>query len=84
MECPNLHIVARAIDRTEVFKLYYAGADDIVREMFDSSVRASRYALEALGMHPHEVEKKLTKFIDHDRASTQAIASVWKEDVSNF
>ncbi len=84
MECPNLHIVARAVDRNEVYRLYYAGANDIVRELFDSSVRASRYALEALGMHPHEIEKNMTKFVDHDRTATRAIAAVWKEDVDNF
>ena len=33
----DLHIVARARDRTHVYELYQAGADDIVREMFDSS-----------------------------------------------
>ena len=30
-ERPDLHIIARARDRTHVFQLYQAGADDIVR-----------------------------------------------------
>ncbi|MCB2104318.1 MAG: NAD-binding protein, partial [Rhodobacteraceae bacterium] len=34
---PDLHIVARARDREHVYELYRAGANDIVREHFDSS-----------------------------------------------
>ena len=43
---PDLHIVARAYDRVHVYKLYQAGADDIVREMFDGSLRVGRYVLD--------------------------------------
>jgi CPA2 family monovalent cation:H+ antiporter-2 len=42
---PDLHIIARARDRTHVYALYQAGANDIVREMFDSSLRAGRFVL---------------------------------------
>ncbi|NRA88783.1 MAG: NAD-binding protein, partial [Rhizobiales bacterium] len=84
MEHPDLHIIARAKDRNEVYKLYYAGASDIVRETFDSSVRAAGYALKALGVHPHEVEKSMVQFVEHDRKSLRDMASVWKADVDNF
>ena len=83
-ECPDLHIVTRAYDRNEVYKLYAAGANDIVREMFDSSVRAARYSLEALGMSHNKAVKNMEKFVEHDRKAVLEIASVWKEDVSNF
>lgn len=83
-ECPDIHIVARAMDRNEVYKLYYAGANDIVREMFDSSVRAARYSLEALGMEHDKATKNMDKFVKHDLEAIRTIASVWKEDVSNF
>ena len=49
-ERPDLRIVARARDRTHVFRLYQAGADKIVRELFDSSLRAGRYVLESIGV----------------------------------
>ena len=42
---PDIHIVARARDRVHVYELYQAGANDIVRETFDSSIRAGRYVL---------------------------------------
>ncbi len=32
---PDIHIIARAYDRNHVFRLYAAGANDIVREMFE-------------------------------------------------
>lgn len=81
---PNIHIIARAFDRLHVYQLYKAGADDIVREMFDSSVRAGKYALQKLGQHPFEVEKAANAFVDHDRDTLRQLASVWQDGVSVF
>lgn len=83
-ERPDLHIIARAEDRMAVYRLYAAGANDIIRETFDSSVRASRCALEALGMHAYEAEKAVTVFVDHDRAAIRKLARVWKPEISVF
>ena len=44
---PHVHIVARARDRRHVYELYAAGAHDIIRETFDSAVRAGRSAISA-------------------------------------
>ena len=46
LQRPDLVIIARARDRIAVYELYEAKADHIVREMFDSSLRA---ALQAKG-----------------------------------
>ncbi len=78
---PDLHIVARAYDRTHVFRLYAAGANDIVREMFDSSLRAARYVLENAGLSKSEALELERLFFDLDRASVRALADVWKPDV---
>lgn len=78
---PKIHVIARAYDRNHVYQLYQAGADDIVREMFDSSVRASRYALQAHGVHPYEAEKITTAFVDHDISGMRRLASLWKDGV---
>jgi Kef-type K+ transport system membrane component KefB len=83
-ERPDIHIVARAIDRHHVYQLYAAGANDIIRETFDSAVRAGRSALEALGEHPFEVEKAVRFFVRHDRDTLRQLAAAWKENVSVF
>ena len=83
-ENPDLHIIARAHDRLHVFELYQSGANDIVREVFDSSVRTARYALQALGLHPYEAEKSTTVFVDHDINGLRRLAKVWRSDVSIF
>ena len=83
-ENPGLHIIARAYDRHDVYRLYQAGATDIVREVFDSSVRAAGYALLSLGMHPYDVEKNKTVFVNEDRAGLRQLAPLWREDVSVF
>lgn len=78
---PDLHIVARARDRTHVFELYKAGANDIVREMFDSSLRAGRYVLENAGLSEFEAAELEKLFFRLDRASVRDLARVWKAGV---
>ncbi len=78
---PDLHIVARARDRVHVYELYGAGADDIVREVFDSSLRAGRYALENLGLSEFEAAEAETMFYHHDRKVLRELAPLWKPGV---
>ncbi len=80
-ERPKLHIIARARDRNHVFALYKAGANDIVRELFDSSLRAGRYALENLGLTDYEASVAENAFYQHDRHALLELAQVWRADV---
>jgi len=74
---PDLHIVARAIDRVHVYELYQAGANDIVRETFDSSIRAGRYVLENMGYTEYEASKLSRTYFKVDRAAMRDLAEVW-------
>ncbi len=74
---PDLHIIARARDRNHVFELYRAGADDIVREMFDASLRAGRYVLENVGLSEFEAAGAEQTFYAHDRETLKELAEVW-------
>jgi len=80
-ERPDLHIIARARDRTHVFRLYKAGADDIVREVFDSSLRAGRYVLENMGLTQFEAAELEQTFYKHDRQSVRELAALWDPDI---
>jgi CPA2 family monovalent cation:H+ antiporter-2 len=80
-ERPDLHIITRARDRTEVYRQYQAGANDIVREMFDSSLRAGRYVLENMGLSEFEAHEAERMFYAHDRMSVRELASLWRADV---
>ncbi|APE44062.1 potassium transporter [Sulfitobacter alexandrii] len=80
-ERPDLHIVARAHDRTDVYRQFQAGANDIVREMFDSSLRAGRYVLENLGLSEYEAAEAQRMFYAHDRKSVRELAALWRPDV---
>ena len=80
-ERPDLHIIARARDRTHVFRLYQAGANDIVRELFDSSLRAGRYVLENVGLSEFEASELEKTFYQHDRHSVRELAALWKPEV---
>ncbi|RLJ60363.1 Kef-type potassium/proton antiporter (CPA2 family) [Litoreibacter meonggei] len=76
-ERPDLKIIARARDRVHVFELYKAGADKIVREMFDSSLRAGRYVLEELGLTEHDAHEQEVAFFRMDRHAMSDLAELW-------
>ncbi len=78
---PDLHIIARAYDRPMVFRLFKAGANDIVREMFDGSLRAGRYVLEQMGLTEYEAHIQTTTFYDMDRDGIKQLAQLWREDI---
>ncbi len=78
---PDLHIVARARDREHVFELYQAGADDIVRELFDSSLRVARYVLENAGLSEYEASELEKIYYKMDRAAVRDLAPLWKPGV---
>jgi CPA2 family monovalent cation:H+ antiporter-2 len=78
---PDLSITARAQDRLHVYELYEAGADHIVREMFDSSLRAARYVLEDMGLSDYEAHELEVAFYRHDRQSLRELAQLWKPGV---
>ncbi len=78
---PDIVIIARARDRVDVFRLGAARADHIVRETFDSSLRAGRYVLEHLGLSPYEASELERIFYRMDRAHMRELAEVWKPGV---
>ena len=78
---PQVYIIARAIDRHHVYELWAAGCRDIIRENFDGAIRTARSALEALGTHPFDAERKTRGFVDHDKAAMRALADVYDPDI---
>jgi CPA2 family monovalent cation:H+ antiporter-2 len=78
---PQVYIVVRALDRHHVYELWNAGARDIIRETFDSSVRAGRSALEALGIHPYDAERQVRGFLLNDREQMYELASVYDANI---
>ena len=75
---PDLHVVVRARDRVHVYELYQAKADDIVRETFDSSIRAGRYVLENMGFSEYEAARLSRTYFHTDRAGLRKLAEVWQ------
>jgi CPA2 family monovalent cation:H+ antiporter-2 len=74
---PDIPIIARARDRIHVYELYQAGATKIVRETFDSSVRAGRYALESMGFSDYEAATLSQTFWQLDRSAMRELADLW-------
>jgi glutathione-regulated potassium-efflux system ancillary protein KefC len=59
---PHLRVVARARDAVHYYQLRKRGVDVVEREMFESSLRAGRHALEALGMGAYEAKEVADAF----------------------
>ena len=78
---PHIYIVARAVDRHHVYELWAAGCRDIIREHFDSSVRAARSALEALGHHPYDAERQTRGYVENDKIAMRELADLYDPDV---
>ena len=78
---PDISIVARAQDRLHVYELHEAGANHIVREVFDSSLRAGRYVLEDMGLSDYEAHELEIAFYRHDRQTLRELAEVWQPGV---
>ena len=80
-ERSDITIVARAYDRVHTYELYAAGADYIVREMFDSSLRAGRYVLESMGFSDFDAKQLEYEFFRLDRHAMLELAELWKPGV---
>jgi CPA2 family monovalent cation:H+ antiporter-2 len=71
---PDLHVVARAVDRNHVYDLWSAGCRDIVRDTYDSSLRMGRSAVEALGYSRDQAARVVDAFSEMDRTSMLTVA----------
>ena len=78
---PHVHVIARARDRNHVYELYSAGCRDIIRETFDSGVRAGRSALESLGQHPYDAERMARGFVEHDLRAIRELAPLYNHEI---
>ncbi len=78
---PDLHIIARAYDRNHTYQLYRAGATDIVRETFDSSIRASKYMLQELGWSGFDIENAADAFVTSDRGALRELSELWDPNI---
>ena len=74
---PELHVVARAVDRDHVYQLYAAGCRDIIRETFDSSIRTGKSALVALGFSKSEAERIAEGFVADDQTYMIVMAELY-------
>lgn len=78
---PDLHVIARAVDRNHVYDLWAFGCRDIIRESYDSSLRIGRSAFEALGSNRETAEALKDEFNDLDRKAMIEVADAYDINV---
>ncbi|MEC7763708.1 MAG: cation:proton antiporter [Pseudomonadota bacterium] len=79
---PDVHVIARAVDRPHVYDLWWAGCRDIIRETYDSSLRMSRSAVEALGYSRDQADRVTEMFSEMDRNAMLIAAEHYDPAVS--
>ncbi len=75
---PQVHVIARAVDRDHVYELWAHGCRDIIRETYDGSLRMGRSGLEALGEDRETAEEMIEAFQRQDRKAMVAVADVYE------
>lgn len=81
---PQLHVIARAIDRDHVYHLWAMGCRDVIRETYDAALRMGRSAYEALGADRDAAQAMADAFEEMDRTSMRAVADLYRLDVPSY
>lgn len=81
---PSLYIIARAFDRNHVYELHAAGANNIIRETFDSAVRASHGALVQLDIPKNKAKQVTDIFFKRDRMAVEQLANLYDPSLPKF
>ena len=78
---PDLHVIARAVDRHHVYELWAHGCRDIIRETYDSSLRIGRSAFEAMGIPRETADQMKMAFHEMDQQSMIEVADVYDMNI---
>ncbi len=78
---PQVHVIARAIDRDHVYHLWAMGCRDVIRETYDAALRMGRSAYEALGADRQAANAMRDAFEEMDRTSMREVADLYRNDV---
>ena len=78
---PNVHVMARAVDRHHVYELWGMGCRDVIRETYDSSIRMGRSAFEAMGATREAALEMTAAFETMDRKAMFEVASLYDPDI---
>lgn len=81
---PNIRIVARSYDSQHTYELAHAGANDIVRDYFDSAVRCGKRALECLGMPKPKAEEVGNLYFHRNRHGMAVAAKAYDPNIGIF
>ena len=78
---PQVHVLARAMERNHVYELWSLGCRDVIRETYDSSIRMGRSALEAMGIPNDKAQLMAKEFETMDRRSMPILAELYDIDI---
>ena len=74
---PDLPILVRAYDELHHFQLKAAGANIVVKETYDSALRAGSEALKMLDIDPAQADKIAQNFAQAESANSEALYQKW-------
>jgi glutathione-regulated potassium-efflux system ancillary protein KefC len=72
---PHLKLLVRVYDRSHAYEVMHEGVAEVYREVFGSSMDMAEDALVALGQHPYEAKRAITRFRAHDERTLRKSAA---------
>lgn len=81
---PDIRIIARARDLDHACRLRAAGADEVIKEVVDSALRASCSVLRASGVHERSIEEAVAVYRQAEEDSWDEIFDAWDPKVPSF
>ena len=77
---PRVKVLARAYDARHLYLLQQAGADLVVRELYDAALGLGTEALRLLGMPPFKARRTARAFRCHEALGLAAMYDLWFEN----
>lgn len=81
---PDIRIISRARDLDHACRLRAAGADEVIKEVVDSALRASCSVLRASGVHERSIEEAVAVYRQAEEDSWDEIFDAWDPKIPSF
>lgn len=81
---PQLPIVIRAYDQRDLYNLYLAGGEHIVRETFHSALEAGKQALQLLGVETEKAEQIRQTYQQLEQQAVQQMKRLYDPNEERF
>lgn len=82
--CPNVKIIARAVDLKHLYQYYSMNIKDVKVEIFESAIEVGLMAMRSLGVSNYQSHRAAMTFRKHNRSVLEELYQHWLEDKNHY